>query len=118
MNNLAYLRVSTTHQSVQSQRLAILEYAREQRFQIDRFIEAKASGRATKKHRRLDDLMCELTAGDRVVVSELSRLARFLHEGCTCLLCGEYLAFRAEFPGRVTRSDEAAGPVGVAHTGR
>ena len=47
---------------VQSQRLAILEYAREQGFQIDRFIEVKASGRATKKHRRLDDLMGELTA--------------------------------------------------------
>ena len=61
MKNLAYLRVSTAHQDVRSQRLAILEYAREQGFQIDYFIEVKASGRATKKHRRLDDLMGELT---------------------------------------------------------
>ena len=80
MKNLAYLRVSTAHQDVQSQRLAILEYAREQGFHIDRFIEAKASGRATRKHRRLDDLMGELTAGDRLVVSELSRLGRSLGE--------------------------------------
>lgn len=56
------------------------EYAREHGFQIDRFIEAKASGRATKKHRRPDDLMGELTAGDRVVVSELSCLGRSLGE--------------------------------------
>ena len=60
--------------------LEILEYAREQGFQIDRFIEAKASGRASKKHRRLDDLTSELTAGDRLVVSELSRLGRSLGE--------------------------------------
>ena len=80
MKNLAYLRVSTAHQDVRSQRLAILEYAREQGFQIDRFIEAKASGRASKKHRRLDDLTSELTAGDRLVVSELSRLGRSLGE--------------------------------------
>ena len=80
MKNLAYLRVSTAHQDVRSQRLAILEYAREQGFQIDRFIEAKASGRATRKHRRLDDLMSELTAGDRLIVSELSRLGRSLGE--------------------------------------
>ena len=80
MKNLTYLRVSTAQQDVRSQRLAILEYAREHGFQIDRFIEATASGRATKKHRRLDDLMSELTAGDRVVVSELSRLGRSLGE--------------------------------------
>ena len=57
--NFAYVRVSTAQQDVRSQRLAILEYAREQGFQIDRFIEAKASGRATKKHRRLERLMGE-----------------------------------------------------------
>ena len=39
MKNLAYLRVSTAHQDVQSQRLAILEYAREEGFEIDRFKE-------------------------------------------------------------------------------
>ena len=80
MRNLAYLRVSTAHQDVRSQRLAILEYAREHGIQIDRFIEAKASGRATKKHRRLDDLMRDVTAGDRLVVSEVSRLGRSLGE--------------------------------------
>ena len=80
MKNFAYLRVSTAQQDVRGQRLAILEYAREQGFQIDRFIEAQASGRATKKHRRLDDLMSGLTAGDRLIVSELSRLGRSLGE--------------------------------------
>ena len=65
---------------VRSQRLAILEYTREHGFHIGRSIRAKASGRATKKHRRLDDLMGELTACDRVVVGELPRLGRSLGE--------------------------------------
>ena len=65
---------------MRSQRLAILEYPREQGFQIDRFIEAKASGRATKKNRRLDHVMGELSGGDRLVVSELSLLGRSLGE--------------------------------------
>ena len=80
MKNLAYHRVSTAHQDVRSQRLAVLEYGRKRGFRIDRFIEAKALGRASKKHRRLDDLMSEPTPGDSPVVSELSRLGRSLGE--------------------------------------
>ena len=42
------------------------------------FIEATASGQASDKRRRLDELMHILQRGDRVVVSELSRLGRSL----------------------------------------
>ena len=38
MKTVAYLRVSTTRQDVQGQRLAILEYARRHHLQIDEFI--------------------------------------------------------------------------------
>ena len=63
---------------MRSQRLAILEYARKHDFRIDDFIEATASGQALEKRRWLDELMSVLQRGDRVVVSELSRLGQSL----------------------------------------
>ena len=78
VKTVAYLRVSTAQQDVRSQRLAILEYARKHDFRIDDFIEATASGQASEKRRRLDELMNVLQHGDRLVVSELSRLGRSL----------------------------------------
>ena len=80
MKTVAYLRVSTAQQDAASQRLAILEYARRQGFHIDEFIEATASARTPAKRRRLDHLMAMLEPGDRLVVSELSRLGRSLGE--------------------------------------
>ena len=78
VKTVAYLRVSTAQQDVRSQRLAILEYARKHDFRIDDFIEATASGQASEKRRRLDELMNVLQRSDRLVVSELSRLGRSL----------------------------------------
>ena len=78
VKTVAYLRVSTAQQDVRSQRLAIIVYARKHDFRIDDFIEATASGQASEKRRRLDELMNVLQRGDRLVVSELSRLGRSL----------------------------------------
>ena len=78
VKTVAYLRVSTAQQDVRSQRLVILEYARKHDFRIDGFIETPASGQASEKRRRLDELMNVLQRGDRLVVSELSRLGRSL----------------------------------------
>ena len=78
MKTVASLRVSTAQQGVRSQRLAILEYARHHDVSIDEFIEATASGQASDKRRRLDELLHILQRGNRVVVSELSRLGRSL----------------------------------------
>ena len=85
MKTVAYLRVSTPQQDVRSQRLAILEYARTHDIRIDDFIEATASGQASEKRRRLDDLTNALQRGDRLVVSELSRLGRSLGQIVTIL---------------------------------
>ena len=60
VKTVAYLRVSTVHRDVRSQRLAILEYARKHDFRIDDFIEATASGQASETRRRLDELMHSL----------------------------------------------------------
>ena len=48
---------------MRSQRLAIPEYARQHDFRIDDFIEATASGQASEKRRRLDELMNVLQRG-------------------------------------------------------
>ena len=85
MKTVAYLRVSTPQQDVSSQRLAILEYARTHDIRIDDFIEATASGQASEKRRRLDELTSALQRGDRLVVSELSRLGRSLGQIVTIL---------------------------------
>ena len=97
MKTVAYLRVSTTRQDVQGQRLAILEYARRHSLRIDEFIEATASARTSAKRRRLDDLMGTLEPGDRLVVSELSRLGRSLGQIVAMLdtLAREGIAFVA-----------------------
>ncbi len=78
MKTVAYLRISTGSQDLANQKLAILDYARRERFAIDRFVEAQASSRKGRDQRRVEELLGELAAGDRLVVSELSRLGRSL----------------------------------------
>ena len=55
MKTVAYLRLDPAA-GRESQRLAILEYARKHDLHIDDFIEATASGQASEKRRRLDEL--------------------------------------------------------------
>src|SRR3954466_12010920 len=78
MKTIAYLRVSTGSQDLANQKLAVLDYARQKRFTIDRFVEAQASSRKGPDQRRVEELLGSLTVGDRLVVSELSRLGRSL----------------------------------------
>jgi DNA invertase Pin-like site-specific DNA recombinase len=78
MKTVAYLRISTGSQDLANQKLAILDYARQKRFAIDRFVEAQASSRKGLGQRRIEELLGELAVGDRLVVSELSRLGRSL----------------------------------------
>jgi DNA invertase Pin-like site-specific DNA recombinase len=63
-----------------NQKLAVLDYARQKRFVIDRFVEAHASSRKGRDQRRIDELLGTLAVGDRLVVSELSRLGRSLSQ--------------------------------------
>jgi len=80
MKTIAYLRISTGSQDLANQKLAVLDYARQQRFAIDRFIEAQVSSRKGRDQRRIEELLGTLAAGDRLVVSELSRLGRSLSQ--------------------------------------
>jgi DNA invertase Pin-like site-specific DNA recombinase len=76
MSVLSYIRVSTNTQDVKNQRYEILEYARTHDLTIDRFIEIEISSRKDRKQRRIDEILQELSPGDTLVVSELTRLGR------------------------------------------
>lgn len=73
---LAYLRTSTDKQDLNSQRLAILEFARHANVRVDDFIAISISSQKGRRDRRIDDLLAQLTTGDTLVVTELSRLGR------------------------------------------
>src|SRR3954452_19216745 len=78
VKTIAYRRVSTGSQDLANQKLAVLDYARQKGFAIDHFVEAQASSRKGPDRRRIEELLSSLTVGDRLVVSELSRLGRSL----------------------------------------
>jgi DNA invertase Pin-like site-specific DNA recombinase len=80
MKTLAYLRVSKDSQDVTHQRLAVLEFARREKREIDDFMELRVSSRRSPKERQLDVLLTRLEPGDTLIVSELSRMGRSVGE--------------------------------------
>lgn len=78
MKTVSYLRVSTGSQDLANQKLAVLDYALQKRFIIDQFVEVQVSSRKNLAQRGIDDLLGTLDVGDRLIVSELSRLGRSL----------------------------------------
>lgn len=73
---IGYLRVSTSKQDLNNQKLEILEYCRRNNCQVDDFIEVEISSRKSTKQRRIDELFEKLQKNDTLIVSELSRLGR------------------------------------------
>jgi len=59
-------------------KLAILEYARRKKFPINEFVEVQISSRKKPHQRGIDGRLERLAPGDRLIVSELSRLGRSL----------------------------------------
>ena len=70
MKTVAYLRVSTCSQDLANQKLVLLDHARQERFAIDRFVEAQASSRKGRDPMRIEELFGTLDPGDRLVVSD------------------------------------------------
>ncbi len=73
---IAYLRISTQEQDLNSQKLELHEYAHKNNFKIDEFIETEISSRKNPSERKINLLMEKLQKGDLLIVSELSRLGR------------------------------------------
>lgn len=72
--------VSTSTQSVESQKSLIARYLVEHHWTLDEWIEVEVSSRMTAGRRRLPELLAKVAAGDTVIVLELSRLGRSLRE--------------------------------------
>src|ERR671930_2569204 len=75
---IAYLRVSTGGQDLAQQKLAILEYARRHRTPVADFVEVHGAAGSRAQREQLLGLIDILQPGDRLIVSELSRLGRSL----------------------------------------
>jgi len=76
MKTTAYLRVSKDPQDVRDQRLAILEFARQEKIEISAFISLSASPGNLPKARQIDLLIAQLEPGDTLVASAMSRMGR------------------------------------------
>jgi len=83
MGVIGYLRVSTESQDLSKQRHVLLEYAHEQRLQIDQFIEVEISTQHSHYGQQLKSLQNSLQKGDVLIVAELSRLGRNMLETLT-----------------------------------
>lgn len=77
---IAYLRVSTARQHIENQKGEIISYAQRNQITIDRWITDTISGKTDSKKRNLGKLLGRLNKGDLLIVTELSRLSRSLHE--------------------------------------
>ncbi|WP_200962273.1 recombinase family protein [Pseudovibrio sp. POLY-S9] len=87
---IAYLRVSTTEQSLEKNRGAILAFANQNNLGRIEFVEEQASGKTSWRKRRIAEVIDTLKSGDTLIVNELSRLGRSMLE------CMEILSIAAE----------------------
>jgi DNA invertase Pin-like site-specific DNA recombinase len=87
---VAYLRVSTQDQDVEKNKADILMLANCRDFGQVYFVEETVSGRVSWRQRQIAQILDDLQAGDRLVVSELSRLGRSMLE------CMEILSIAAQ----------------------
>lgn len=76
--NYGYIRVSTDKQTVENQRFEIEEFSKKRNITIDSWTSEVVSGTKKADERLLGDLLRGLKKGDRLIVSELSRLGRNL----------------------------------------
>ena len=80
MPTIAYLRVSTGRQDINRQKLAVLAYAHTHRVIVDAFMETQHSSQRAMQRAELLQMIEALQPGDRLIVSELSRLGRSLSQ--------------------------------------
>ncbi len=80
MPTIAYLRVSTGGQDLDQQKLAVLDYAHKHRLTVATFLETHRSSQRALQREELLQMIEALQPGDRLIVSELSRLGRSLSQ--------------------------------------
>jgi hypothetical protein len=74
--HFAYLRVSTNSQDAENQKLGVLEYSNSRNLVPLKIITDEISTQVGWAHRKINDILNQAVAGDTIIVSEISRLAR------------------------------------------
>ena len=77
---VAYLRISTPEQDLAKNKAEILHLANDKALGQVEWFEETASGRISWRKRQLGVLLSDLSAGDNLLISELSRLGRSMFE--------------------------------------
>lgn len=77
---VGYIRTSTDRQDIDKQKMMLLEYAQRNKIIIDEFVEIAISSRKSRRERLIDQIVEKLSAGDTLVLTELSRLGRNMVE--------------------------------------
>jgi DNA invertase Pin-like site-specific DNA recombinase len=80
MKTIGYIRISNEKQEFESQKHLLFEYAHQHKLIIDDLLSVEISSRENTKDRRIDELLSRLSAGDTLLVAELSRLGRNMLE--------------------------------------
>ena len=81
----AYLRVSSSPQDLESQKLGIKQYVREHKLGRTTYIEDVVSSRQPMEKRKISALLGKLKENDILIVAEISRLGRNMVEILTLL---------------------------------
>ena len=76
MTTIGYLRVSTDEQDLDKNKSDILKLANEKELGNVTWVEEKVSGTKDWRKRKLGETISKLSAGDAILVSEMSRLGR------------------------------------------
>ena len=76
MTHFAYLRVSTNSQDAENQKLGVLDYCNTRKLVPLKIITDEISTQVKWHDRKINQILNEAIAGDVIVVSEISRLAR------------------------------------------
>jgi DNA invertase Pin-like site-specific DNA recombinase len=80
MKVVGYIRVSSDKQDLEKQQHLLWEYAHNHQLLIDEFVPVEMSAKKSLRERRIVELLAKLTAGDILLVAELSRLGRNMLE--------------------------------------
>jgi DNA invertase Pin-like site-specific DNA recombinase len=76
MTNFAYLRVSTTKQDAENQKLSVLDYCNRKTLLPVQYIEDTSSGKLHWQERPIGNILKNAKPGDHIIVAEVSRLGR------------------------------------------
>ncbi|SIN96836.1 recombinase family protein [Halodesulfovibrio marinisediminis] len=77
---IAYIRVSTAKQDMDTQEFEILRYSQRNKIQIDTWIKLKISSRKSLYDRGIENILETLSKGDTLITSEISRIGRSLSQ--------------------------------------